>query len=204
MHGAPAARAYEFRNAWLGASDEPQSADSVLRFSTARNQGLGDALPAGTVRVYQRDARGNPQFVGESAIGHTPMGSDLGLVTGQAFDVKVQPTVVAREHITEDQWRTTARYRIWDSAGRTITGERESLTQDHYWQTRMRYTLTNARPQPVVVHLYQSGLDHYWHDSRIVSETVASERLSSDQVVWHVTVPANGETVVNATFQTRH
>ena len=38
-----------------------------------------------------RDARGNPQFVGESAIGHTPMGSELGLATGQAFDVKVQP-----------------------------------------------------------------------------------------------------------------
>ena len=62
----------------------------VLRFSTSREQGLGDALPAGTVRVYQRDARGNPQFVGESAIGHTPMGSQLGLVTGQAFDVKVR------------------------------------------------------------------------------------------------------------------
>ncbi len=204
VHGTPAARAYEYRNAWLGASDEPQSANSVLRFSTSRDQGLGDALPAGTVRVYQRDARGNPQFVGESAIGHTPMGSELGLTTGQAFDVKVQPTVVAREHITEDQWRLTARYRIWDSAGRTITGERESLTQAHYWQTRMRYTLTNARPQPVVVHLYQSGLDHYWHDSRIVSESLTSERLSSDQVVWRVTVPANGETVLDATFQTRH
>ena len=73
----------------------------MLRFSTSREQGLGDALPAGTVRVYQRDARGNPQFVGESAIGHTPMGSELGLTTGQAFDVKVQPIVEARERITE-------------------------------------------------------------------------------------------------------
>ena len=87
--------AYEFRNGWLGTSDQPQSANSVLRFSTSREQGLGDALPAGTVRVYQRDARGNPQFVGESAIGHTPMGSELGLTTGQAFDVKVQPIVEA-------------------------------------------------------------------------------------------------------------
>ena len=72
------------------------SANSVLRFSTvARAGGLGDALPAGTVRVYQRDARGNPQFVGEHAIGHTPMGSQLGLATGQAFDVKVRPVVDA-------------------------------------------------------------------------------------------------------------
>ena len=31
--------------------------DTVLRFSTSRDQGLGDALPAGTVRVYQRDRK---------------------------------------------------------------------------------------------------------------------------------------------------
>lgn len=127
--GAPAARAYEFRNPWLGTQDQPQSANTVLRFSSSREQGLGDALPAGTVRVYQRDARGNPQFVGESAIGHTPMGSELGLVTGQAFDVKVQPVVERRERVGSDRWRTT-----------------------------MRYTLTNARPAPVTVDLLQSGL----------------------------------------------
>ena len=125
----PAVRAYEYRNAWLGTAEQPQSANSVLRFSTSRDQGLGDALPAGTVRVYQRDARGNPQFVGESAIGHTPMGSELGLTTGEAFDVKVKPTVERRERLGTDRWRTT-----------------------------MRYVLTNARPNPVTVDLMQSGL----------------------------------------------
>jgi hypothetical protein len=125
----PAVRAYEYRNPWLGTAEQPQSANSVLRFSTSRDQGLGDALPAGTVRVYQRDARGNPQFVGESAIGHTPMGSELGLTTGEAFDVKVKPTVERRERINADRWRTT-----------------------------MRYVLTNARPNAVTVDLMQSGL----------------------------------------------
>jgi hypothetical protein len=126
---SPAARAYEYRNAWMGTAEQPQSANSVLRFSTSRDQGLGDALPAGTVRVYQRDARGNPQFVGESAIGHTPMGSQLGLVTGEAFDVKVKPTVERRERINDSRWRTS-----------------------------MRYVLTNARPNAVTVDLMQSGL----------------------------------------------
>jgi hypothetical protein len=37
-----------------------------------------------------------------------------------------------------------------------------------------------------------------------VEENVASERLSSDAVVWHVTVPANGSFDLNAVFQTRH
>ncbi|MCY7398972.1 MAG: DUF4139 domain-containing protein [Sphingomonas bacterium] len=128
--GAPALRAYEYRNSWLQTSDQSASANSVLRFSSSRSGGLGDALPAGTVRVYQRDARGSPQFVGESAIGHTPMGSDLGLVTGQAFDIKVQPTVEKRERI--------------DPSPR--------------WRTAMRYRLTNASPRAITVDLVQAGL----------------------------------------------
>jgi len=201
--GAPAARAYEYRNPWMGTQDQPQSANTVLRFSTSRDQGLGDALPAGTVRVYQRDARGNPQFVGESAIGHTPMGSQLGLTTGQAFDVKVQPVIEGRERITADEWRATYRSRVWWPDGSRTTAETDVLTTTEFWQTRMRYTLTNARPEPVTVDLYQSGLDHYWHDTRIKSESLPSERISADEIVWHVTVPANGSTTVNATFHTR-
>ena len=56
-----------------------------------RQGGLGDQLPAGTIRVYMRDARGDPQFIGENRIDHTPMGSAMSLRTGDAFDVKVLP-----------------------------------------------------------------------------------------------------------------
>jgi hypothetical protein len=204
VHGSPATRGYEYRNQWLHTTDQPESASSILRFSTARDQGLGDALPAGTVRVYQRDARGNPQFVGESAIDHTPMGSQIGLTTGQAFDVKVRPIVVSREHITADQWLTTSRFRIRSSTGEQLTGERDSLVRTDLWQTQMRYTLTNARPVPVTIDVYQGGFDNYWHDSRLIAESLASERLSADMVVWHVPVPANGTVVLDATFQTRN
>ncbi|MCY7339368.1 MAG: DUF4139 domain-containing protein [Sphingomonas bacterium] len=172
--GSPAQRAYEFRNGWLGTLDQPASVNSVLRFSSSRNGGLGDALPAGTVRVYQRDARGAPQFVGESAIGHTPMGSELGLVTGQAFDIKVQPTVEKRERLSSDGSR---------------------------WRTAMRYRLTNASPRAVTVALVQSGL---WGDTRIVDESLKSERRSADEAEWRVAVPANGEASVTATFDTRY
>ncbi len=117
--GSPAARAYEFRNSWLGTFDQPASVNSVLRFSSSRDGGLGDALPGGVVRVYQRDARGAPQFVGETAIGHTPMGSELGLITGQAFDIKVQPVVEKRERInTSPRWRTTMRYKLTNASPR--------------------------------------------------------------------------------------
>ncbi len=173
--GAPAAKAYEYRNGWMGTQDEAQSAATVLRFSTSRDGGLGDALPAGTVRVYIRDAKGQPQFIGENNIGHTPMGSALGLKTGEAFDVKVRPVVEKRERIGTSRWRTS-----------------------------MRYTLTNARAAPVVVDLIQNGLDNYYDDTRIESESLKSERRSSDEAVWKVTVPANGEAVVTVVFDTRY
>jgi hypothetical protein len=175
VSGAPGRKAYEFRNGWLQTMDQPGSADTVIKFSTSREQGLGDALPAGTVRVYMKDVRGNAQFIGESNIGHTPMGSDLGLKTGEAFDVKVQPVVEGRDRIGDSRWRT-----------------------------RMRYTLTNARPQAVTVDLVQSGLDSYFDDTRIVSESIKSERRSSDEALWRVPVPANGTATLTVTFDTRH
>jgi hypothetical protein len=175
VSGAPGRKAYEFRNPWLGTMEEARSADTVLKFSTSRDQGLGDALPAGTVRVYMRDARRNAQFIGESNIGHTPMGSELGLKTGEAFDVKVQPVVEKRERVNDTRWRTT-----------------------------MRYTLTNARPEAVTVDLLQSGLDFYRNDTRIVSESMQSERRSSNEALWRVPVPANGTATVMVVFDTRY
>lgn len=173
--GAPASKGYYYRNDWLGTATEAESADTVLRFSSSKEGGLGDALPAGVVRVYMRDARGNPQFIGESSIPHTPMGSRLALKTGEAFDVKVQPTVEKRESLGPWKWRTT-----------------------------MRYHLTNARPQEAVVELAQAGLDNWWHDTRIESESQPSDRTDADQAVWKVTVPANGEATVTAVFLTRY
>ena len=94
VHGVPAEHRYEYRNAWLSTSSTPISAKSVYRFSTSAHAGLGDQLPAGIVRFYIRDKRGDPQFIGESGIDHTPMGSTLSLATGDAFDVKVHAVVV--------------------------------------------------------------------------------------------------------------
>ena len=95
------------------------------------------------------------------------------------------------------------RFRIVEPDRRVATGEADTLQRTDFWQNRMRYTLTNARPEAVTVEVTQSGLDDYWDDSRIISETVRSERLSSDRVVWRVPVPANGTVNLDVTFQTR-
>ena len=112
VHGVPAEHGYEFRNRWLGTSDQPQSAKSMYRFSTSAHAGLGDQLPAGILRFYLRDKRGEPQFIGESRIDHTPMGSTLSLATGDAFDVKVQAVVDKRTRVNEHDWKTDMRYEL--------------------------------------------------------------------------------------------
>ena len=200
--GVPARKLYAFRNGWMGSDEEPRSADTVIGFSTAREGGLGDALPAGTVRVYMRDAKGQPQFVGENSIGHTPMGSQLAIKTGEAFDVKVKPAIDKRDKILGDEWERTARYRIKVEGAPTRTVEESrSVT---YWRTAMSYVLTNARPEPVTVDLSQTGLGNSWEDTRVSSESQPGEQRSLDERVWHVRVPANGTATLTATFDTRY
>jgi hypothetical protein len=58
--------------------NEAQERDTMLRFSTSRDQGLGDALPPAPFASTCATRAGTRQFIGESMIGHTPMGSDLG------------------------------------------------------------------------------------------------------------------------------
>jgi hypothetical protein len=202
VQGAPAIKAYEYRVGWLQTIENPMSASTVLKFSNSSRGGLGDQLPAGIVRVYIRDARGQPQFIGESGIGHTPMGSELALRTGDAFDVKVATAVIKRERITSDDWERSYRYRISKNDGppTVVTVE----TNPVYWRTTMTYTLTNARPGPVTVDLLQAGLDNYWHDTRVVSETVEGRQRSIDERLFQVPVPANGKAVVTVTYETRY
>lgn len=203
VQGAQAAKAYEHTFGWAQTIENPVSAATVIKFTNSSGGGLGDQLPAGTVRVYIKDSRGSPQFIGESQIGHTPMGSELAIRTGEAFDVKVKSTVEKRERITSEEWVRTSRYRITDS--RTGSHIVEVETNPVYTRTTMSYTLTNARPNPVVVDMVQAGLDQSaYHDTRVVSETVPGVQRTNDERLYHVTVPANGKTVVTVVFDTRY
>jgi len=201
--GVPAKKLYQYTNRWLGASKDPVSAATVLSFSSSKQGGLGDALPAGTVRVYVRDAKGQPQFIGENSIGHTPMGSTLAIRTGQAFDVKVKATVDSREQIKSDEWRRTEMYRISTGGAKPVVVTRDDAVT--YYRTNMSYVLTNAKPEPVTVDLIQAGLDDgYWRDTRVSKESQKGEQRSADERLWRVVVPANGSTTLTVTYDTRY
>ena len=156
------------------------------------------------MRFYQRDRQGNPQFIGENGIGHTPMGSELTLSTGDAFDIFVQAEVEARDRITADEWETYKRYQVFRDG--ELVEQAQVQYAVSYWRTTMRYTLTNAKPEPVEVELIQSGLDRGWwsRDFRVASEDVPGVQLNADRRKYVVTVPANGKREVRVTYATRY
>lgn len=62
-------------------------------------------LPAGEVRVYDGDL-----FVGAAPIGHTPVGENVDLAIGAAFDLTGERVHEARQRLADDLYRDT--YRI--------------------------------------------------------------------------------------------
>jgi len=54
---------------------------------TNKDGDLGIPLPAGTVRLYKKDAGGTGQFLGSDSIDHTPRNEDVRLHVGDSFDV---------------------------------------------------------------------------------------------------------------------
>ena len=204
VQGVPARKVYGRMVDWLASDSQPVNVQSQLAFSSSRNGGLGDALPAGTVRFYQRDRQGNPQFIGENGIGHTPMGSELTLSTGEAFDISVQAEIESRDRITSDEWETYKRYQVFEDG--ELVRETNVQYAVTYWRTTMRYTVTNAKPEPVEVELVQSGLDNGWwsRDFRVTSEDVPGVQLNADRRKFVIAVPANGKREVRVTYATRY
>jgi hypothetical protein len=57
------------------------------KFKNEEKAGLGIPLPAGNLRVYQKDSKGGLLFIGEDHIDHTPKDEFVTVKIGNAFDV---------------------------------------------------------------------------------------------------------------------
>jgi hypothetical protein len=73
-----------------------------VEFLNSKLNGLGQPLPAGTIRFYQ-----NGLFVGEDAISHTPVDEQVRLTVGRAFDLVGERTLVEQRRISERKYRDT-------------------------------------------------------------------------------------------------
>ncbi len=99
--------------------------DPVMVYYKFRNEeknGLGIPLPAGNVRVYQKDSKGGILFAGEDRIDHTPKDENINIHIGNAFDV-------VAEHKQTD-------YKRIDT---------------HTWEMEFEITLRNHKDAPVTV-----------------------------------------------------
>ena len=99
--------------------------DPVMVFYKFKNEekaGLGMPLPAGNVRVYQKDSKGGVLFIGEDHIDHTPKDEMVTVHIGNAFDV------VAERKQTD--------YKRIDN---------------HVWEMEFEITLRNHKDAPITV-----------------------------------------------------
>ena len=97
----------------------PQGVQTRIRFQNKENMGFGKPIPRGTIRLYQQDAQGKPQFVGEDRVNDLPRDETVYLTVGRAFDLageriqtnsralskrsrEEQIRVVLRNHTDED------------------------------------------------------------------------------------------------------
>src|SRR5882724_483654 len=77
-----------------------------VQFHNAQTNKLGMPLPAGTIRLYKKDDKGNQQFIGEDRIDHTPKDEDVRVKVGDAFDIVAERKqtdykVIASGHVYE-------------------------------------------------------------------------------------------------------
>lgn len=80
---------------------------TYLEFTTAEDGGLGADLPAGRIRVYQRDTDGSALLIGENSITHTPEGEDIQIYLGNAFDLVGERRQVSFNQLSRDVYQET-------------------------------------------------------------------------------------------------
>jgi hypothetical protein len=78
---------FYYRNAQNPGSPLKDPVQVFYKFKNEERAGLGIPLPAGNVRVYQKDSKGGILFIGEDRIEHTPKDEFITIKIGNAFDV---------------------------------------------------------------------------------------------------------------------
>jgi len=92
-------QSFYYRNTQSPGSPIRDSVQVFYQLTNDQRAGLGMAMPAGIMRVYQSDTRGGVHFVGEDRIGHTPKDEVLNLRIGRAFDVVAERKQIDFEKI---------------------------------------------------------------------------------------------------------
>jgi hypothetical protein len=78
---------YYYRSAQAPGAPIKDPVMVYYKFKNQESSSLGMPLPAGNLRVYQKDSKGGLLFIGEDRIEHTPKDETVTVHIGNAFDV---------------------------------------------------------------------------------------------------------------------
>ena len=144
---------------------------TYVTFKNEENNGLGIPLPKGKVRVYQRDADGKEQFVGEDQIDHTPKDEEVKLYLGNSFDIV--------------GGRAQKDFKVLSSG---------SVVEETI-EIRVRNHKTEAAQVQVYEHPWR------WSQWEIVRSNTPYEKVDQSTVRFPVTTQKDGEKVVTYTVR---
>jgi hypothetical protein len=144
---------------------------NYLEFNTGEDGGLGAALPAGRVRVYQQDVDGAALLIGENTIDHTAKGEDVRLYLGNAFDL-------VGERIQQD-------YKL-------IASNVLQETYEIHLRNRKENSAVEIR---VPEHLFR------WSNWEILNASMDYTQIDSNTIEFRPTVPAGGEVIITYTVR---
>jgi hypothetical protein len=112
--------------------DWQRSADHVAvssEFENKEENGLGMALPAGRVRVYQKSSDGGQEFIGEDNIDHTPKNEKVTVQIGNAFDLAAERTQKDYRRISSTVSETDIELKLRNHKKETV----EIIVVDHFY-----------------------------------------------------------------------
>ena len=144
-----------------------------IELKNSKEDGLGQPLPAGTMRVYKKDSSGSLQFVGEDRIDHTPENETVRLKLGDAFDV------------TADKKQTDFK---------KLSG---FSRYNYAFESAFELVLKNAKEEAVTVRV-QEPVPGDWE---IIEESAPHVKESSSAAVWQIKVEPESSTTL--TYQVR-
>jgi hypothetical protein len=153
--------------------ETPVPVEVAYRFERKLGTPFGDlVVPGGGVSLFSSDNAGRMQLIGQGAIGHTPAGRELLIPTGTAFDVTAK--------------RVQTDYSVTRGVVAPNTPMRTTALASY------RVTLQNAKDSAVVVDVREDR----GGDWSVVESSVPPQKRSSTRVVFPVTIPAKGTTVL--------
>ncbi|MBU0507522.1 DUF4139 domain-containing protein [bacterium] len=99
-----------------------------LEFENSQENGLGMAIPAGRVRVYQQDD-GGQEFIGEDNVQHTPKNEKIRVRVGEAFDIAVERKQTDLRRISDRVTETDYEVKLRNHKSETV----EIVVVDYFW-----------------------------------------------------------------------